>query len=157
MTLAMNRKNDNDNFALDGQPEQNIPFDLEQEQQENRSDVAPLQESLGLQEHNLEQLESSPQAEMLGMGKPVHMVTLINEQQTAQKLPFQYAPTLLQSLEAQGADVHYQCREGYCGSCRVKLIEGSVHYVEEPLAWLNDGDILPCCCIPKEAIVIQSD
>src|SRR5690554_7451703 len=68
---------------------------------------------------------------------------------------FQHANTLLESLEAQDVNVHYQCREGYCGSCRVQLLEGEVYYYEEPLAWVNNNEILTCCCIPKSDLKIK--
>ncbi|EEZ76039.1 MULTISPECIES: class I ribonucleotide reductase maintenance protein YfaE [Neisseria] len=54
--------------------------------------------------------------------------------------------TLLEGLERTGHMVEYQCRSGYCGSCRVKILEGSVTYREPPLAFLGRDEILPCCC-----------
>lgn len=54
--------------------------------------------------------------------------------------------TLLDGLERTGHEVEYQCRAGYCGSCRVKLLSGSVTYVELPLAFIGPDEILPCCC-----------
>ncbi|MFC6440018.1 class I ribonucleotide reductase maintenance protein YfaE [Bowmanella sp. JS7-9] len=54
--------------------------------------------------------------------------------------------TVLQALEAQRLDVHYHCREGFCGACRTRLLSGEVDYVIEPLAYINDDEILPCCC-----------
>lgn len=54
--------------------------------------------------------------------------------------------TLLEGLERTGHMVEYQCRSGYCGSCRVKILEGSVTYQEPPLAFLGRDEILPCCC-----------
>ncbi|NRA25315.1 MAG: 2Fe-2S ferredoxin-like protein [Oleispira sp.] len=89
------------------------------------------------------------------MDKPVHIVSIYNSSEQNQAVPFQHAHTLLESLEAQGVPVQYQCREGYCGSCRTQLLEGEVHYTEEPMAWINDDEILPCCCIPKTAIRIK--
>ncbi|MCD8520960.1 MAG: class I ribonucleotide reductase maintenance protein YfaE [Saccharospirillaceae bacterium] len=85
------------------------------------------------------------------MQKPLFSVLLDD----GREVHFRHAASLLESLEAQDVAVHYQCREGYCGSCRVQLLEGNVHYAEEPMAWLNEGDILPCCCIPKSDIKIK--
>lgn len=62
--------------------------------------------------------------------------------------------TLLEALERTGHEVEYQCRSGYCGSCRIKLISGSVEYDEMPMAFLMPDDILPCCCRVKEDIRI---
>jgi len=63
--------------------------------------------------------------------------------------------TLLDGLERTGHEIEYQCRSGYCGSCRTRLVSGSVHYQQTPLAFLQPGDILPCCCIPAEDIQID--
>lgn len=57
--------------------------------------------------------------------------------------------TLLEGLERTGHDVEYQCRSGYCGSCRLKLISGQVSYPEPPLAYVGKDEILPCCCVPQ--------
>lgn len=56
--------------------------------------------------------------------------------------------TLLEGLERQGYEVEYQCRAGYCGSCRTVLLDGEVEYLTEPLAFLAPDEILPCCCRP---------
>ena len=53
---------------------------------------------------------------------------------------------LLEALESQNIEIEYQCREGFCGSCQVQLIEGEVEYVSEPIAFVPDGRVLPCCC-----------
>ncbi|WP_233079403.1 class I ribonucleotide reductase maintenance protein YfaE [Rheinheimera soli] len=63
--------------------------------------------------------------------------------------------TLLEALEAQKQQVNYQCREGYCGACRCKLLSGSVSYLNEPLAFVRKGEILPCCSIPITDIEIE--
>lgn len=53
--------------------------------------------------------------------------------------------TLLQQLERQGHRIPFQCREGFCGSCRLTLIKGRVQYPVEPLAWCGPNEILACC------------
>jgi ferredoxin len=73
-------------------------------------------------------------------------------------LSLEFAPeqrTLLDALEAQQQQVNYQCREGYCGACRCKLVSGSVSYINEPLAFVRKGEILPCCSIPITDIEIE--
>lgn len=54
--------------------------------------------------------------------------------------------SLLDALARTGHEVEYQCRAGYCGSCRVKLLSGSVDYADLPLAFIGHDEILPCCC-----------
>ena len=53
---------------------------------------------------------------------------------------------LLNRLEQHGIYHEYQCRSGYCGSCRVKIKKGKVSYAETPLAFLQQDEILLCCC-----------
>lgn len=64
--------------------------------------------------------------------------------------------TLLEALERTGHDVEYQCREGYCGSCRTKLIKGSVTYTEFPLAFVGRDECLPCCCVVVDDITVEA-
>lgn len=54
--------------------------------------------------------------------------------------------SLLEALEAHQICVEYQCREGFCGSCRTRLLKGEVSYAAKPLAFVQDDEILPCCC-----------
>ncbi|MCO4800006.1 MAG: 2Fe-2S ferredoxin-like protein [Colwelliaceae bacterium] len=61
--------------------------------------------------------------------------------------------TLLNSLEKNDVEVHYHCRDGFCGACRVTLVKGDIYYPNgEPLAYVGDNEILPCCCIPTSDI-----
>lgn len=70
------------------------------------------------------------------------------------KIPFQDSDkTLLNCLENSDIEVHFHCRDGFCGACRVTLVEGEINYPNgEPLAFIGDGEILPCCCVPKSNI-----
>ncbi|MFT2109659.1 class I ribonucleotide reductase maintenance protein YfaE [Marinomonas sp. 2405UD68-3] len=64
------------------------------------------------------------------------------------------AEPLLPQLERAGVFVDYQCREGYCSSCMLKLLRGHIIYPTEPLAWVQNGYILACCAIVKSDIEI---
>lgn len=143
-----------DEFCLDDSPVHE-EFSLEADIVEAQFDHEPVQERLQLNTEDPEQPERSAQFDLAGMDKPIHAVSIIDDQKSLQSVSFQHAKTLLESLEAQDIPVHYQCREGYCGSCRTQLLSGEVHYTEEPMAWINDDEILPCCCIPKTAIKIK--
>jgi ferredoxin len=155
LTNALALKSHQEEFLLDGLAPAHEEFSLEADTVEAEFDREPVQDSLILNTEDQEQPKSSAQFDLAGMGKPVHMVSIHNAAGPSQTVPFQHANTLLESLEAQQVAVHYQCREGYCGSCRTQLLEGEVHYTEEPMAWVNDDEILPCCCIPKTAIRIK--
>lgn len=41
-------------------------------------------------------------------------------------------PSLLAALESHNVEVEYQCRAGYCGSCRTRLVAGQVDWIAEP-------------------------
>jgi ferredoxin len=62
---------------------------------------------------------------------------------------------LLTILEFYKVPVEFQCREGFCGVCRLKLLKGNVIYVQEPLAFIQKNEILPCCCLPVGDIEIE--
>ncbi len=62
---------------------------------------------------------------------------------------------ILNSLEKHDIRIEYQCRSGYCGACRVKLLEGRVEYQEPPLAFLKENEIVTCCSRPITDIKIE--
>ncbi len=66
--------------------------------------------------------------------------------------------TLLECLESANIEVHYHCRDGFCGACRVTLVKGEINYPSgEPLAYVGDNEILPCCCVPITDISLLID
>ncbi|NQZ79753.1 MAG: 2Fe-2S ferredoxin-like protein [Colwellia sp.] len=66
--------------------------------------------------------------------------------------------TLLECLEIAKIEVHYHCRDGYCGACRITLNKGEIVYPNgEPLAYVGKNEILPCCCRPTTDIDITVD
>ena len=66
--------------------------------------------------------------------------------------------TVLDSLEAADIETHSHCRDGFCGVCRVTLISGEIHYPNgEPLAYVGDDEILPCCCIASSDLCLGID
>ena len=66
--------------------------------------------------------------------------------------------TLLECLEKHDVEVHYHCRDGFCGACRVTLLSGEINYPQgEPLAFVGDNEILPCCCVPVTDISLLID
>ncbi|HLV48082.1 MAG TPA: class I ribonucleotide reductase maintenance protein YfaE [Aliidiomarina sp.] len=63
--------------------------------------------------------------------------------------------TLLQALESAGLELSYHCRTGFCGACRSTLKSGEVEYLNEPLAYIRPGEILPCICVAKSDLTID--
>lgn len=64
-------------------------------------------------------------------------------------------PSLLDALESHRINVEYQCRSGYCGACRLRLLKGKVAYRQTPLAFIHQDEILPCCCLPLEDVELD--
>ncbi len=57
--------------------------------------------------------------------------------------------TLLELAEAAGLAPAYSCRSGICGTCATQLKCGAVDYLEQPMADLDDGEVLICCATPR--------
>ncbi|GGO83155.1 hypothetical protein GCM10011348_26230 [Marinobacterium nitratireducens] len=68
---------------------------------------------------------------------------------------YQYEFSLLDALEAQEIPAPFNCRGGYCGCCKVRLLDGEVEMVQDSLFDLPEGEILTCCTKPKTHIEIQ--
>lgn len=62
--------------------------------------------------------------------------------------------TLLDMLNSAGVDVQSHCKDGYCGCCRLKLEAGNIEWVIDPLAYINDNEVLACACKPVGSVSI---
>lgn len=58
--------------------------------------------------------------------------------------------SLLELAEARGLTPEFSCREGHCGTCRTKLLKGSVTYPKIPSASTADDEVLICCAVPAQ-------
>lgn len=144
-----------DTFFLDGLADTTNPeFTLEPDECP-AAEQAAIQTELQLSLDNPETAHIDSQLEFDGMAKPIFAIHLETGTAVTQQLHFQNAPTLLESLEAQNIQVPYQCRDGYCGACRCKKISGEVNYTKEPMAWINDDEILPCVSIPTSDLKLK--
>lgn len=66
---------------------------------------------------------------------------------------------LLDFAEENGIDMDYECREGYCGTCKVKLLDGRVDMSDDTGLEEDDkeaGMILPCVSAPLTDIKIDA-
>ncbi len=68
---------------------------------------------------------------------------------------YQYEFSLLDALEAQEIPAPYNCRGGYCGCCRVRLIEGEVEEVQDALYDTVGDEILACCMKPVSHVELE--
>ena len=70
-------------------------------------------------------------------------------------LEFNNETSLLDHLKKNNIHHEYQCRSGYCGSCRVKIKKGKVSYKEMPLAFIQPDEILLCGCHGESDLEIE--
>ena len=68
--------------------------------------------------------------------------------------------TILESALVHGHSFPYGCRNGACGSCKGKLIEGKIHYQNEVTAISEqeskEGYVLFCQAVPESDVIIQA-
>lgn len=60
----------------------------------------------------------------------------------------------LAALEQAGYKTSSECRDGFCGACRLKA-SGTPVYFKEPIGYRNAGEILVCCVDSRSDINIQ--
>lgn len=72
-----------------------------------------------------------------------------------QEVVFDKSMTLFQALENSGMPISGDCRAGSCGLCKLHLKKGKVKYLIKQEAKLKEGEILPCCCIPKSDLILD--
>ena len=63
--------------------------------------------------------------------------------------------SILTELEAHNVLINYSCRQGHCGSCILKLVDGEVIH-QECLVPLSEGEILACQSKPITDIKIAT-
>ncbi|MDP3085710.1 MAG: CDP-6-deoxy-delta-3,4-glucoseen reductase [Rubrivivax sp.] len=68
---------------------------------------------------------------------------------------------ILAAAIRQGVGLPYGCRDGACGSCKSRLLEGRVIHGAHQLKALSvaeedDGFILPCCATPQTDCVVEA-
>ena len=61
--------------------------------------------------------------------------------------------SILTELETHNVLINYSCRQGHCGSCILKLVDGEVVH-QECLVPLSEGEILACQSKPTTDIKI---
>ena len=75
------------------------------------------------------------------------MSTLIIEKESIEIKLNPKAPLLIQ-LERAGFNIENQCRSGFCGACKCKLLSGDVRFNQDSIAYIQSSEILTCCSIP---------
>ncbi len=52
--------------------------------------------------------------------------------------------SLLEDLSKSSIPVNRGCLRGFCGTCKKTLKSGNIVYHNNPMAFLKEGEILPC-------------
>ena len=64
----------------------------------------------------------------------------------------QESGTILELAERNGIFLPSGCRAGNCGTCAAPVLKGSILYLSEPEARVDDGSCLVCISVPSEDI-----
>ena len=87
----------------------------------------------------------------------MHKVTIKNSGHTFDVRPSQ---TVLQAAIEVGINLPYGCRNGACGACKAKLLQGKVTHDDYQGSAMSDaelaaGNALLCCARPMEDLSIE--
>ncbi|UTO05810.1 2Fe-2S iron-sulfur cluster-binding protein [Moraxella sp. FZLJ2107] len=66
--------------------------------------------------------------------------------------------TLLDGMiRTEHKQVRYECRQGYCGACRMRVTAktGGFHHRLPPLVQLADDEVLACCCVVSGSLQVS--
>lgn len=66
--------------------------------------------------------------------------------------------TLLEAASRAGLALPFSCREGICGTCRLRKLSGEVQMDDNGGLFDDEiaaGDILACCARPLTAVVVE--
>jgi len=61
--------------------------------------------------------------------------------------------SLLEFAEANNLEPAYSCRQGICGTCVCRILDGEVEYQQPPVATVDEGSVLICISRPKTSRV----
>lgn len=82
-------------------------------------------------------------------------------QPAGRQFAMQRDTTVLSAALAEGIGLPYGCKDGACGSCKCKLLEGRVIHGAHQAKALTEADeaagmILTCCATPQTDLVIEA-
>ena len=89
------------------------------------------------------------------------MTYTITVQPSGRSLEAEPAETMLAAGIRQGIGLPYGCKDGACGSCKCKLVSGSVSHGPHQAKALSEaeeaaGYVLTCCCTAQSDVVLES-
>ncbi|HET6307514.1 MAG TPA: pyridoxamine 5'-phosphate oxidase family protein [Rhodopila sp.] len=63
--------------------------------------------------------------------------------------------SLLELAEASGLQPEFSCRNGSCGTCRTRILDGAVAYSNPPTALVGPDEALICCAMPAAGAALR--
>ena len=96
-------------------------------------------------------LEASPDAKQRALGSPVRF----SESEEPVTWDGSYS-SLLELAEACGVSIAAGCRAGNCGSCRLRVVEGSTATLKRPGMPLDQGECLACISVPDGQVLLEA-
>ena len=66
--------------------------------------------------------------------------------------------SILELAQESGLEIETDCEQGFCGTCKVKLVSGEVDMESDDgldEADLEQNMILPCVSVPKTDVVLK--
>lgn len=92
---------------------------------------------------------------------PVDAVFAITVEPSGRQFEAQGDETLLMAGMRQGIGLPYGCKDGACGSCKCRMLSGTVHHGPHQLKALSaeeeaQGLVLTCCAVAESDVVLES-
>ena len=76
--------------------------------------------------------------------------------QQGKEVPCDEEESILEAAEASGIPIRSGCRQGVCGACKKRKLEGEIRYDGEANSTPEDDDILTCIAFPVGRVVIEA-
>lgn len=87
-------------------------------------------------------------------------IPMVHFAQSNKEVPFEDAESILELAEQHGIKIRSNCKQGVCGACKKRKLEGEIRYDSDPDALepseQEAGYILPCVAAAVGRVVIEA-
>ena len=63
--------------------------------------------------------------------------------------------TILEQLESKGVEVETGCRDGFCGMCATRVLNGTIEAGSNAIGFAPDNHVLICCSRASTSIELE--